>query len=295
MAVIAIAPSEVAIAGRSAKCAKSSSSGTMIEPAADAEERAEEAGDDTDDGETEHRSYRMGVDALARLREAPDRAAILLDIDGTLAPIVERPEDAAVRTRRERCCAASSSATRSSARSPAGRAARPLRWCPSPACTSSATTGSSSHPTRTSGAAACASFRDGVAWPVEDKGLALVVSLPHASRPRSGARGARARRGRVREPTASAPGSGRWCSRCCRRSTSTRAPPSARSSRAPGCSGRCFAGDDTTDLDAFGAVDELEVGVKVAVDSAEAPPALRARADVVVPGTAGLVELLRTL
>ena len=35
--------------------------------------------------------------------------------------------------------------------------------------------------------------------------------------------------------------------------------------------------------------------MKVAVDSAEAPAELRARADVVVPGTAGLVELLRTL
>jgi trehalose 6-phosphate phosphatase len=56
-----------------------------------------------------------------------------------------------------------------------------------------------------------------------------------------------------------------------------------------------FAGDDTTDLDAFGAVEELEVGVKVAVDSPEAPAELRSRADLVVPGTAGLVELLRTL
>ena len=56
-----------------------------------------------------------------------------------------------------------------------------------------------------------------------------------------------------------------------------------------------FAGDDTTDLDAFAAVDELDVGVKVAVDSAEAPPELRAHADVVVAGTEGLVELLRTL
>ena len=56
-----------------------------------------------------------------------------------------------------------------------------------------------------------------------------------------------------------------------------------------------FAGDDTTDLDAFGAVEELEVGVKVAVASDEAPPELVARADVIVDGPAGLVELLRTL
>jgi trehalose 6-phosphate phosphatase len=33
---------------------------------------------------------------LVRFRREPDRAAIFLDIDGTLAPIVERPEDAAV-------------------------------------------------------------------------------------------------------------------------------------------------------------------------------------------------------
>ena len=33
---------------------------------------------------------------LVRFRSEPERAAILLDIDGTLAPIVERPEDAAV-------------------------------------------------------------------------------------------------------------------------------------------------------------------------------------------------------
>src|SRR6059058_1306466 len=66
------------------------------QPAADAEQRAEEAGDDPDDRKTEHRSYRMGVNALARLREDPGGAAILLDIDGTLAPIVARPEDSAV-------------------------------------------------------------------------------------------------------------------------------------------------------------------------------------------------------
>jgi trehalose 6-phosphate phosphatase len=34
--------------------------------------------------------------ALERLRAEPSRAAILTDVDGTLAPIVERPEDAAV-------------------------------------------------------------------------------------------------------------------------------------------------------------------------------------------------------
>jgi trehalose 6-phosphate phosphatase len=56
-----------------------------------------------------------------------------------------------------------------------------------------------------------------------------------------------------------------------------------------------FAGDDDTDLDGFGAMDELELGVKIAVASEEGPPTLREAADVVVDGPAGLLELLRRL
>ena len=36
------------------------------------------------------------MDILARLRAEPKRAAVLLDVDGALAPIVPRPEDARV-------------------------------------------------------------------------------------------------------------------------------------------------------------------------------------------------------
>ena len=56
-----------------------------------------------------------------------------------------------------------------------------------------------------------------------------------------------------------------------------------------------YAGDDTTDIDAFGGLDGLELAVRVAVDSAEAPPALLAAADLVVDGTDGMVALLREL
>ena len=38
----------------------------------------------------------MADDLLVMLADDPGRAAILLDVDGTLAPIVERPEDARV-------------------------------------------------------------------------------------------------------------------------------------------------------------------------------------------------------
>ena len=36
------------------------------------------------------------MDLLARLAEDPERAAVFLDVDGALAPIVQRPEDARV-------------------------------------------------------------------------------------------------------------------------------------------------------------------------------------------------------
>jgi trehalose 6-phosphate phosphatase len=56
-----------------------------------------------------------------------------------------------------------------------------------------------------------------------------------------------------------------------------------------------YAGDDRTDVDAFTGLDDLELGVRVAVDSPEAPPELLAAADLVVEGTAGVLALLRTL
>ena len=72
--------------------------------------------------------------------------------------------------------------------------------------------------------------------------------------------------------------------------TAVRRSSSRRASTEP-----CFAGDDTTDLDAFRALDGLELGVRVVVDSPECPPALREAADLVVAGPPGLLELLRAL
>jgi trehalose 6-phosphate phosphatase len=56
-----------------------------------------------------------------------------------------------------------------------------------------------------------------------------------------------------------------------------------------------YAGDDTTDLDAFRALEELELGVRVAVASSEGPADLRASADIVVDDPAALLVLLREL
>ena len=58
----------------------------------------------------------------------------------------------------------------------------------------------------------------------------------------------------------------------------------------PGVRWSLYAGDDRTDLDAFGVVD-----VRVAVRSDETPDDLLEAADVVVDGTDGLADLLRSL
>ena len=56
-----------------------------------------------------------------------------------------------------------------------------------------------------------------------------------------------------------------------------------------------YVGDDTTDLDAFRALGGLEVGIRVAVASAEAPPGLRDAADVVVAAPEDVLAILRGL
>jgi trehalose 6-phosphate phosphatase len=56
-----------------------------------------------------------------------------------------------------------------------------------------------------------------------------------------------------------------------------------------------YAGDDTTDVDAFRALEVLELGVAVAVASPEGPRELREAADLVVDSPAELLELLRGL
>jgi trehalose-6-phosphatase len=56
-----------------------------------------------------------------------------------------------------------------------------------------------------------------------------------------------------------------------------------------------YAGDDTTDLDAFHALDDIEWGVRVGVVSDEGPRGIADSADVVVGSPAELLDLLRTL
>ena len=68
---------------------------------------------------------------------------------------------------------------------------------------------------------------------------------------------------------------------------------------AAGLGAACFLGDDRGDLEAFGALDRLAEGgaavVRVAVASDEAPSELLERADVVVEGPEGALDVLRRL
>jgi trehalose 6-phosphate phosphatase len=65
--------------------------------------------------------------------------------------------------------------------------------------------------------------------------------------------------------------------------------------RESGLSRALYAGDDVTDLDGFRALDGLEVAVRIAVVSAEGPSELGRLADLVGGSTDAFLELLRRL
>ena len=266
------------------------------EPSADPEERAHEAGDKTDQ-EQPHGAYRRRVERdelLERLREDPQRTGILLDVDGVLAPIVDRPEDARV-----------PDATRNELRRLAQRYA--LVGCVSGRAGDDARRvvgvdelvyvgehGLELDPQAPAWRGRMRAFADGVAWPVEDKGLTLSFHYRTAEDPAAAeeyllgvAEGARTaglvpRFGRmvleVRPPLETNKG------------TAVRYLLEARELQRA-----LYAGDDSTDLDAFRALDDLEWGIRVGVVSDEGPRGIADAADVVVQSPADLVELLRTL
>jgi trehalose 6-phosphate phosphatase len=233
-------------------------------------------------------------DRLARLRSEPGRAAVLLDVDGTLAPIVARPELAVVPEE-----------ARGEVRRLVGRYALV-------ACISGRTGEEAARLVGVEGvvyvgvhglelAPEAERWRDALRpfaeqdWPwLEDKGLTVAFhwrEAPDADEARlsldavaAQARGAglEAHWGRkvleLRPPVEADKG------------TAVRALLTER-----GLGRALYAGDDTTDLDAFRGLDGLELAVRVAIASAEGPVELREAADLVVASPAELLELLRTL
>jgi len=231
---------------------------------------------------------------LARLRDEPGLAAVLLDVDGTLAPIVARPELAAVpeatqaevRRLTERYALVGAVSGRSGA-----DAARLLGV---DGVTYVGVHGLELAPEAERWRKTLQPFA-AERWPwVEDKGLTVAfhwreapdeadaVQVLESVASRAEGVGLEARWGRkvleVRPPVDADKG------------TAVRALLAAHGLRRA-----LYAGDDTTDLDAFRGLDGLELAVRVAVASAEAPSGLAEAADLVVGSPAELRELLREL
>jgi len=235
------------------------------------------------------------VDALLReLAREPGRAAVLLDVDGVLAPIVPRPEDAQVPAK-----------TKKELRRLAGRYA--LVACISGRASDEARRmlgvdgievvgehGLELDPAAEDWAERVHAFADGVDWPVERKRLS--VSLHY----RDAADEAAARE--FLEDVAERARAAGLVPRFGRKVLELRPPVAANKGTAvrrllerAGLRRALYAGDDTTDLDAFAALDGLDLGVRVAVTSSEGPPGLRDAADVVVDSPEELLDLLRQL
>jgi trehalose 6-phosphate phosphatase len=231
---------------------------------------------------------------LARLREAPERAGILLDVDGVLAPIVSRPEEAVVpgetRTELERLRDRYAVVACVSGR----RSDDAERIVGVPGIVYLGSHGLELAPDARRWEATLQAFAADVDWPVEDKGL--TVSFHYRDAPDESAARAELERvaGQARELGLRA--------RFGRKVLELLPPIEADKGTAirslleeRGLHRALYAGDDTTDLDAFVAVAGLELGVRVAVASAEGPASLREAADIVVASPAELVELLREL
>lgn len=234
------------------------------------------------------------MDLLGSLAAEPDRAALLLDVDGTLAPIVARPEDASVpeETRAELRRLADRYALVACVSGRMGSDAERVVGVPELVYVGE-------HGLELAPEAECwrdrvAAFADEIDWPAERKRLSVSFHWRTAADPEA----AELYLGRVAERAAAAelrPRFGRMVLEIrppvdANKGTAVRALLKER-----GLSRALYAGDDSTDLDAFRGLDGLDLAVRVAVSSAEGPFELGAAADLVLAGPDAVLELLRQL
>jgi trehalose 6-phosphate phosphatase len=234
------------------------------------------------------------MEPVAALAAEPGAAALIFDVDGTLAPIVDDPQEAhvpeATRTELRRLAlryalvACVSGRPAEDARSIVGVTG--LRYV--------GEHGLGLDPAAGTYAERIHAFADETAWPAERKPLSVAFHFRTAADPAA----ARSELEAVEEAARSRGFRTRWG-----RMVLEVLPPVEASKRTAveqlleeaHLRRALYAGDDTTDLDAFAALDGLELAVRVAVATPESPPALRERADVVVDSPAGLVRLLAEL
>lgn len=232
---------------------------------------------------------------LERLADDPPAAALLLDVDGTLAPIVASPERASV-----------PAATRAELTRLAGDYG--LVACVSGRTAEDAARvvgvdgiryvgehGLELHPEAAPWRARLAAFAATVDWPHE-QGKQLTLSFHYRLADDEAAAEAYLRG--VAERALEEGLRPRWG----RKVLEIRPPLDADKGTAvrglldsAGLDRALYAGDDATDIDAFRGLDGLDVAVRVAVVSDEAPTDLGLTADLLVGGPEELLELLRQL
>ncbi|MGH2922159.1 MAG: trehalose-phosphatase [Gaiellaceae bacterium] len=231
---------------------------------------------------------------LARLRAEPDNAAILLDVDGTLAPIATRPEDAHVppEAKAEVTRLAKRYALVACISGRTGEDAR--RMVGVDGIVYVGAHGLELEPEAADWAERIRAFAREVEWPVEDKGLTVSFHYREAGDEEAALE-------YLHEVADQARAAG-LVPRFGRKVLELRPPIEAHKGTAVrrllderGLRRALYAGDDTTDVDAFRALDELELGIRVAVSSDEAPDELVEAADIVVDSPAALLALLRTV
>jgi trehalose 6-phosphate phosphatase len=229
------------------------------------------------------------------LAEDPARAAILLDVDGALAPIVPRPEDARVppKTQAELRRLHGRYALVACVSGRAGDDAQRVVGVPELVYVGNH--GLERDPAAEQWTERLQRFMGSVPWPdVEDKGL--TASLHYRNAPDQ-----EVARTELEEIATRAREAG-FVARFGRKVLELLPPIEANKGTAVsgllaehGLQRALYAGDDTTDLDAFTALDPLDLGIRVAVASPEGPPELEEAADLVVDGPDALLELLRRL
>ena len=236
-----------------------------------------------------------GDSLLARLAEAPERTAILLDVDGVLAPIVDVPHESSVpeetraelRRLNDRYALVACISGRSSADARRVVGVDELVYV--------GEHGLELAPDAAAWSDRLQAFATTVDWEdIERKPLTVSFHYRRAESESEALKMLEAVATRARHEGLVA--------RFGRKVLELRPPVGAHKGTAvahllgeAGLERALYAGDDTTDLDAFNALRTLELGVTVAVASPEGPAELREAADVVVDGPAAMLELLRTL
>jgi trehalose 6-phosphate phosphatase len=235
------------------------------------------------------------VDLLARLAEDPTKAALFLDVDGVLAPIVPKPEDARVpdETRKELRRLNEPYALVACISGRAGADAQRIVGVPDLVYVGN-------HGLELDGEAAgwgerLQGFLAEIAWPATEN-KQLSASLHYR-----GSHDEPAARVALEEVKVRAERQG-FMARFGRKVLEVLPPLDVNKGTAVrqllaerNLRRALYAGDDTTDLDGFRALDGLDVSVRIAVASEEGPAELREAADLTVAGPQGLVAVLRRL